>query len=181
MEVFVLYNKERIVLGLFLLLAFLCMLCGVFIVSQAETETLPDSEGLVSIVQEEGVIVQKDGISDVPGKAVPSITVDDLYQIVSPFMEKSEFPIDLYECECIRIDLNTEVIPTGDVIEGEFFFPALPSTLDLVFLYDGCHLIPARWHWTDENRIYVAFTVEDIAKLDGTVGLYIFLFACQGT
>ena len=109
--------------------------------------------------------------------APPSITLDDLYQVVSPYMEKSEFPIDLYEFECIRIDLNTDVVPTGNVIDGEFIFPALPNTLDMIFLYDGYHLVPARWHWTDADRIYISFDVTDIGNLDSTFGLYIFLFA----
>lgn len=139
--------KEKIVWGLVFLLAFLILLCG-------------------------GLLVQKG-----QAEAVPSPTIDDLYQVVSPYMEKSDFPIDLYEFECVRIDLNTDVLPTGDVLDGEFIFPLLPSTLDLIFLYDGYHLVPAHWHWTDENRIYIAFDVYDISKLDGVNGLYIFLFA----
>ena len=110
-------------------------------------------------------------------EAAPSPTLDALYKVVSPYMRKSDFPIDLFEFECIRIDLDTEVVPTGSVVDGEFFFPALPTTLDLVFLYDGYHLVPAHWHWTDADRIYIAFDVESISELDGTTGLYLFLFA----
>ena len=110
-------------------------------------------------------------------EAVPSPTLDALYQVVSPYMRKSDFPIDLFEFECIRIDLNTEVIPSGNVVDGEFIFPALPTSLDLVFLYDGYHLVPAQWHWTDADRIYIAFDVSDIGQLDGVTGLYIFFFA----
>ena len=109
--------------------------------------------------------------------ASPSITADDLYRVVSPYMEKSRFPIDLYEFECIRIDLNTDEVPMGNVIDGEFFFPALPTTLEMIFLSDGYHLVPSQWHWTDADRIYISFDVADIANLDTTIGLFIFLFA----
>ena len=164
---------EKIVWTLFFILAFLCLLCGGFIVNRGDAEPLSASEGLLPPAQERVISASQE-------EAAPDITVDDLCQIVSPIILKSSLPVDLYECTCIRIDLDTKVIPMGSVIEGEFFFSELPPTLDLVFLYDGYHLVPAHWHWTDENRIYVAFDVEDIVKLAGTVGLYIFLFAYQG-
>ena len=140
--------KEKVIWGLVFLLAFLIMACGGVIINEGSAEA-----------------------------AVPSPTVDDLYQVISPYMMKSDFPIDLFEFECIRIDLDTKVIPSGNVVDGEFIFPVLPTSLDLVFLYDGYHLAPAHWHWTDANRIYIAFDVNDIGQLDGTMGLYVFFFA----
>lgn len=140
--------REKIVWGLVFLLAFLIMACGGIIINNGHAEA-----------------------------AVPSPTLDDLYQVISPYMMKSDFPIDLFEFECVRIDLNTEVVPSGNVVDGEFIFPALPTSLDLVFLYDGYHLVPAHWHWTDADRIYIAFDMSDIGQLDGVTGLYIFLFA----
>ena len=143
-------KNQKMIAFLTALLLLLCSVCGIMIVANADAE-----------------------------EATPSITIDDLYRVVSPYMVKSDFPVDLMEIECIRIDLNTDVIPTGTVIDGEFFFPALPPALDLVFLYDGGHLVPALWHWTDENRIYVAFDAEDMSRLDSATGLYVFLFAYQ--
>ena len=107
--------------------------------------------------------------------AVPSITVADLYQVISETMSMSGEPLDLTLCECVRVDVD--LAKAGGAVDGEFFFPILPNTLESVILYDGCNAVPAVWHWTEENRVYLSFGTWDVSQLSGTEGLYIFFFS----
>ena len=107
--------------------------------------------------------------------SVPSITVADLYRVVSDTMSMSDEPLDLTLCECVRVDVD--LAKAGGAVDGEFFFPILPNTLDSVILYDGCNAVPAVWHWTDENRVYLSFDTLAVEQLSGTAGLYIFFFS----
>ncbi len=108
---------------------------------------------------------------------VPSITLEDLYRVVSNVFFKSDADHNMVECECIRLDMEIKEAIKTETVESEIFFPALPRTLIFILLTDGSHAIPAQWHWTDENSIYVAFRTADLLTLDGTVGLHLFLFA----
>ena len=110
-------------------------------------------------------------------EAVPSITPEDLYRVVSNVFFKSGADHDMVECDCIRLDMEIKEAIGTEIVESEIFFPALPRTLVFVLLTDGFHAIPAQWHWTNENSIYVAFRTADLLTLDGTVGLHLFLFA----
>lgn len=108
--------------------------------------------------------------------AVPSITVADLYQIISETMSMSGEPLDLTFCECVRVDID--LAKAGGAVDGEFFFPILPNTLESVILYDGHNAVPAVWHWTEENnRVYLSFDTWAVNQLSGTEGLYIFFFS----
>ena len=107
--------------------------------------------------------------------AVPSITVADLYRVVSETMSMSGEPLDLTLCECVRVDID--LAKASGAVDGEFLFPILPDTLESVILYDGYNAVPAVWHWTDENRVYLSFDTWDVSQLSGTEGLYIFFFS----
>ena len=107
--------------------------------------------------------------------SVSSITVADLYRVASDTMSMSEEPLDLTLCECVRVNVSLD--KAGGAIDGEFFFPILSNNLDSVILYDGYNAVPAVWHWTDENRVYLSFDTWAVSQLSDMTGLYIFFFS----
>jgi len=107
--------------------------------------------------------------------SVPSVTVADLYRVVSDTMSMSDEPLDLTLCECVRVDVD--MTKAGGAIDGEFFFPILSNNLDSVILYDGYNAVPAVWHWTDESRVYLSFDTWAVSQLSDMTGLYIFFFS----
>ncbi len=134
-----------------LLLAALIALCGIMVITEAKAE-------------------------DSQIEPAPSITVEALYRIVSGTIEKADRPFELQVIDCMRIDIDQDKIPDQvAVIDAELFFPALPTTVKSIFLFDGYRAIPADWHWTDQNAVYVSFQLSDILSLKETHGLYLFL------
>ncbi len=109
-------------------------------------------------------------------ESVPSISIDALYHIVSSTMVKADYPFELQVIDCIRVDIDTDEIPDQVMtIDAELFFPLLPPTVRTIVLFDGFRAVPAEWHWTDQNSVYVSFHLSDILTLKDTKGLYLFL------
>ncbi len=136
---------------------------------------------LISLITLCGALTITEGkAEELPAAAVPSITVHSLYRVISEVITPSDEPFDLQIAECLRVNIDVASLPESvTTIDAELHFPALPKKLKSILLYDGKHAIPARWHWTDENAIYVSFEKEDIEKLDHTRPFYLFLFATQ--
>lgn len=86
----------------------------------------------------------------------------------------SEAPVELYIADCLRVD----VARIGqDGAWGDLTLPYVPPSIVGVMLYDGWHLINGQFERTGEATLRILFRAEDLAALDGTVGLYLVILA----
>ena len=76
--------------------------------------------------------------------------------------------------ECLRVDVTR---CETDGTWAELTLPEMPSSIADVMLYDGWHMIHARWTLTGRNTLRVRFFPGDITRLDGTVGIYLLILA----
>ena len=110
-----------------------------------------------------------------PGHAeiLPSPDAASLLAITGD-LRLSDAPVDLYVAECLRVDL---VSVHEDGAWGDLTLPYVPPGILGVMLFDGWHLIPGVWTQTGETTLRLFFWPEDVARLDGTVGLYLLIVA----
>lgn len=85
-------------------------------------------------------------------EALPSPNVADLVKIDGD-LAKSDAPMDLY------------------------ILPYVPPSIWGALLFDGFHLLHGSFERTGENALRVHFWLDDVARLDGTVGLYLLILA----
>ena len=81
---------------------------------------------------------------------------------------------DIRVAECLRVDVTR---CEADGTWAELTLPEMPSGIADVMLYDGWHVIHARWSQTGRNTLRVGFQPGDITRLDGTVGIYLVILA----
>ena len=106
-------------------------------------------------------------------EALPSPSVADLVKIEGD-LAKSDAPIELYVAECVRVDL---VNIQTDGAWGDLTLPYVPPSIWGVMLFDGYHLMHGSFEQAGENTLRVHFWPDDLARLDGTVGLYLLILA----
>ena len=108
-------------------------------------------------------------------EALPSPTVNTLIGLKGD-IEISGAENGLEIAECLRVDL---VKIERDGAWGNLTLPKVPPGVTQVLLYDGWHLLHGAWERTGDRTLRVHFRAEDLAKLDGTVGLYLVILAEQ--
>jgi len=86
----------------------------------------------------------------------------------------SEAPRDLYVAECLRVDV---VSVSADGAWADLKLPYVPPSIWGVALFDGYHMIRGVWTQTGETTLRLFFWPEDLARLDGTVGIYLVILA----
>ena len=89
----------------------------------------------------------------------------------------SDAPMDIYVADCLRVDV---VSVSADGAWAELKLPYVPPSIWGVALYDGWHLIYAAWEPVGDNALQLQFRAKDLARLDGTVGLYLVILAEEG-
>lgn len=116
---------------------------------------------LVVLVIVSAIVVAK---ADVPPRTV-SLTGG---------FQLSGAPKTLTVAECLRVDL---VSAGSDGSWADLTLPYVPPSIWGVTLFDGYHLIYGNWTQTGENTLRLFFWPEDVARLDGTVGMYLVILA----
>ena len=87
----------------------------------------------------------------------------------------SEAPRDLYVADCLRVDVASM---STDGAWADLTLPYVPpSSIFGVILFDGYHAIHGVWTQTGETTLRLFFWTEDLARLDGTVGIYLVILA----
>lgn len=86
----------------------------------------------------------------------------------------SEAPMDLYVAECLRVDVASM---SADGAWADLTLPYVPPSIFSVILFDGYHVIHGVWQWIGGDTLRVFFWPSDVARLDGTVGVYLVILA----
>ncbi len=89
-------------------------------------------------------------------------------------MELTGADKEIMIAECLRVNL---VRMETDGVWAELALPSPPSDICGVLLFDGWHLLHGSWKQLGENRLCIHFRTDELAKLDGTVGLYLLILA----
>lgn len=85
----------------------------------------------------------------------------------------SDAPKTLTVAECLRVDL---VSAGSDGSWADLTLPYVPPSIWGVMLFDGYHMIHGVWtQAVDTLRLF--FWPDDLARLDGTVGIYLVILA----
>lgn len=106
-------------------------------------------------------------------EALPSPDASALLAL-SGDLRLSEAPMDIRVAECLRVD----VLRIGDDgVWSDLTLPYVPPGILGVALFDGFHLIYGVWMQTGETALRVMFWPEDVARLDGSVGIYLVILA----
>lgn len=111
--------------------------------------------------------------TDAKAEALPSPRVDDMLAL-SGDLQLSDAPMDLYVAECLRVDV---VSMSTDGAWADLTLPYVPPSIWGVALFDGYHMIHGVWERIGENTLHLRFWPEDVARLDGTVGIYLVILA----
>ena len=106
-------------------------------------------------------------------EALPSPNVADLVKIDGD-LAKSDAPMHLYILECVRVDVKRI---GKDGIWGDLTLPYVPPSIWGVVLFDGWHVMYGDWEQADDTTLRLHFWPDDLARLDGTVGLYLLIVA----
>ncbi|MBR3019561.1 MAG: hypothetical protein IKH57_21195 [Clostridia bacterium] len=89
-------------------------------------------------------------------------------------LKLSDAPLDIHVAECLRVDI---VSGGEDGTWADLTLPKVPPGIVGVALFDGWHLIYGVWEQTGETTLRLRFWPEDVARLDGTVGIYLVILA----
>ncbi len=89
-------------------------------------------------------------------------------------MELTGAKTDIRIVECIRVDL---VRMETDGARACLTLPRIPDRIRDILLYDGWHLLHGAYELTGENTLSLHFKLNELMKLDGTVGLYLLILA----
>ena len=89
----------------------------------------------------------------------------------------SDAPMDLYMAACLRVDVVSMDV---DGAWADLTLPYVPPSIAYVLLFDGWHLIHGAWEQTGEPTLRVRFRADELAALDGTVGVYLVILAEGG-
>lgn len=115
-------------------------------------------------------------IGNVHAEALPSPDASALLYL-SGDLQLSEAPMDIYVAECLRVD----VVRIGDDgVWGDLKLPYVPPGILGVALFDGFHLIYGVFQPIGETTLRLMFWPEDVARLDGSVGIYLVILAEGG-
>ena len=112
-------------------------------------------------------------IHNASAEALPS---PDAYALLSLTgdLRISDAPMNLYVAECLRVD----VLRIGDDgVWSDLTLPYVPPSIMGVALFDGWHMIHGAFVQTGETTLRLLFWPEDVARLDGTVGIYLVILA----
>lgn len=110
-----------------------------------------------------GIVMAK--ADALPAQEAPALTGD---------LRLSDAPMGLYVAECMRVDL---VSAGADGAWADLTLPYVPPSIAGVMLFDGWHMIHGVWEQTGETTLRLRFWPEDVARLDGTVGIYLVVLA----
>ncbi len=92
-------------------------------------------------------------------------------------LQLSDAPMNIHVAECLRVD----VVSAGtDGVWSDLTLPYVPPSIMGVALFDGWHMIHGVWTQIGETTLRLFFWPEDVARLDGTVGIYLVILA-EGT
>ena len=112
-------------------------------------------------------------IHNAGAEALPSPDASALLNLTGD-LRLSDAPLEIRVAECLRVD----VVSAGmDGAYADLTLPYVPPGIMGVALFDGWHLINGAWEQTGENTLRLRFWPEDLAKLDGTVGIYLVILA----
>ena len=89
-------------------------------------------------------------------------------------MERTGADADIFIAECLRVNL---VRMETDGVWAEVTLHQMPDGICGVLLFDGWHLLHGEWKQSGENTLHLHFRPDELAKLDGTVGLYLLILA----
>lgn len=92
--------------------------------------------------------------------------------VFSEGLTESSFPNDLAVMDILRVDLNQNTDCTDGHWRAEIALPCVPDGLYAVIMTDGWHILQAQWQ-TEENILRLAFPVQEIQRLDSTIGLWL--------
>ena len=81
---------------------------------------------------------------------------------------------DIRIAECLRVDV---LYCEENWAVADLTLPKLPPGIMDAALFDGWHLIHARWEEIGETTLRLRFWAEDLARLDCTVGVYLVILA----
>ena len=106
-------------------------------------------------------------------EALPSPDASSMLALTGD-LRLSDAPMNLYVAECLRVD----VVSIGeDGAWGDLTLPYVPPGILSVALFDGWHMIHGAFVQTGETTLRLLFWPEDVARLDGTVGIYLVVLA----
>ena len=81
---------------------------------------------------------------------------------------------DAVVTDCLRVDVTCI---REDGIWADLTLPYVPPSIRYVLLFDGYHLMHGEWEPIGEYTMRIHFLPDGVAKLDGTVGLYLLIVA----
>lgn len=84
----------------------------------------------------------------------------------------SPAPQDGLKMAWIRVDVATDAAQ-DDALWAEVWVPWPPSAIQDIMLFDGYRLIHGAWVEKEDGHITTVWRRDDIASLDGTVGIYL--------
>lgn len=84
----------------------------------------------------------------------------------------SPAPQDGLKMAWIRVDVVPDAAQ-DDALWAEVWVPWPPSTIQDLMLFDGYRLIHGAWTVNEDGHITTVWRMEDIKRLDGTVGIYL--------
>ena len=87
-------------------------------------------------------------------------------------MRLSEAPVEFRLAECLRVDV---VSISNDGVWGDLTLPYVPPSILGAALFDGFHICYGVWQQVGETTLRLRFWPEDVARLDGTVGIYLII------
>ena len=90
----------------------------------------------------------------------------------------SDAPVDLYAAAILRVDVD----PSHWDDQGlwaDLTLPYVPPGIFSVALFDGYHMVYGVWEQTGGSTLRLRFWPEDVARLDGTVGVYLVILASK--
>ena len=111
--------------------------------------------------------------AEAKAETLPSPDASNLLALTGG-LRLSDTPMDLYVAECLRVDL---VSAGTDGAWACLTLPYVPASITGVLLFDGWHMIHGVWQQTGEATLRLRFWPEDVARLDGTVGIYLVILA----
>lgn len=105
-------------------------------------------------------------------EALPSVTVNDLYRAEGA-LKISEAPEEDLRLDWLRVDVVYGDQIDADTLEAEVWVPWPPGEIRELALFDGYHWLPVWWLAHEDGHLTVKIRADDVAALDGTVGIYL--------
>lgn len=106
-------------------------------------------------------------------EALPSPKAADFLRLDGD-LELAPAGVDLEITDCLRVNIPTV---HDDGAWADLTLPYVPPSIRHVLLFDGYHLFHADWEQIEDYTLRIHFWADDLARLDGTVGLYLLIVA----